>query len=137
MLQNQVGLPWYIASSMYFTVNILLVMQTYLSCGFFIFGFLLVVRTVFVIVKRKRLPSENLYFYSSLDPIPSAEKCWQSQILVPASECRGFTGAQIPTAPTIRDNNIPYIRLVQMLWPNHLAMLYIVRLVIFLFLLIC
>lgn len=137
MFQNQVGLPWYISSSMYFTVNILLVTQTYCSCGFFIIGFLLLVRTIYIIVKRKQLSSVNLYLYSSLDPIPSAEKCWRLQLLVPASGCKcGFTGAQIPTtAPTICDNNIPYTRLVQTLYCDQITLqcCNIVKLVVFLY----
>ncbi|XP_054281067.1 scavenger receptor class B member 1-like [Macrosteles quadrilineatus] len=72
---NQVGLPWYIASLMYFTVNILPVTQTYFSCLFTVLGAILIVRVLFSIIQRKRESSRPLYSYSSLDLIPPPPKC--------------------------------------------------------------
>ncbi|KAG8272787.1 Belongs to the CD36 [Homalodisca vitripennis] len=76
---NQVGLPWYIKSLMYISVNILPVTQTYFSFIFTALSCLLVVRLVFLIVQRIRTSSGPLHSYSSLDLIPHTDS--------PASKC--------------------------------------------------
>jgi scavenger receptor class B protein 1 len=65
---NQVGLPWYITSLMYFTVIILPYTQAFGSIIMMIIGLAMFFRTLFNVIFQQKKP---LYSYSSLDLLPS------------------------------------------------------------------
>lgn len=69
---NQVGLPWYIAGLMYFTVVILPATQMYLSSIFLILWTSLTCLFTYKYIQIKEHEKRPLYSYSSLDLIPSS-----------------------------------------------------------------
>lgn len=83
---NQVGLPWYIAGLMYFTVVILPATQMYLSSIFLILWTSLTCLFIHKYIQRKEHEKKPLYSYSSLDLIPSSSstnsECWVQKFLI-------------------------------------------------------
>lgn len=68
IFQNQVGLPWYITTLMYFTVNVLPYTQSIGSIVMMIAGLAMISKTIFDAFFGYKKP---LYSYSSLDLLPS------------------------------------------------------------------
>jgi len=68
VFQNQVGLPWYITTLMYFTVNVLPYTQSIGSIVMMIAGLAMIGKTIFDAFFGYKKP---LYSYSSLDLLPS------------------------------------------------------------------